>query len=186
MCVASSAIKSEPTEIFPRRFSRPDYTSMSAVGSLKGDMPQQVRSLVSLPLFCALRPSTVDLSCGQCALDDTTSRRNDCPAAGQTHFRRDQQLLTAIVVVPPTITAGRPVLRVQLPRICEAKDERCVQGQHDGARSTQGSGVGPEGPQGATRIEGIIGLQYRGYEQSMLTNRQSGKQSSASSTRSID
>ncbi|KAL6404985.1 hypothetical protein AUP68_11824 [Ilyonectria robusta] len=64
-------------------------------------------------------------------------------------------------LVPPIITARRAIRRLQLPRVCEATDERCIPGEYDRARPPQGPGTGSEGSQGSPGPEGLPVRQWR-------------------------
>jgi hypothetical protein len=47
------------------------------------------------------------------------------------------------------------IRRVQLPRVCKEKDNRCVQGSQCGDRCAQNARVDAEGSQGAAGVEGV-------------------------------
>lgn len=60
------------------------------------------------------------------------------------------QLLTPLLV-PPATTARRAIHILQLPRVREATNERCIPGTQDGRGLAQGPGAGAE------RIERLAG-----------------------------
>ena len=59
--------------------------------------------------------------------------------------------------VPPIITAGRSVCRLQLPRVRQAPNERCFPREQERAGFAPDPGVGTEGSQGAAGLEGAHG-----------------------------
>jgi hypothetical protein len=57
--------------------------------------------------------------------------------------------------VSPAITARPAVLRLQLPRVCEAANEGCVPRKQGRAGPAEGPGTRPEGTEGASSAEGM-------------------------------
>lgn len=59
-----------------------------------------------------------------------------------------------LATVPPAFEDRRPVCGLQLPRVCEAADEGCVQGAPARRGPAAGAGVDPEGIERAPGVEG--------------------------------
>lgn len=107
----------------------------SAVGNLRGETPQQVRSLVSLlPVYVpapaeTLRPELLTSSPLRTFANISAS-------------------------VPPAVTAGHPVHGLQLPRVRETSNTRCFPGEQECRGREEGSGARAARVEGATNHEG--------------------------------
>lgn len=125
---------------------------MSAVGELKGNMPQQVRSLVSI--FPRSKDSCAKLCdprvcvVGHARLDESRDQDSGyivCPGSTTALTFAKPSLPNA---VSPVITARQAVHSLQLPRVCQATDTGRLPGKDERARSTPDSGAGTKGSEG--------------------------------------
>lgn len=156
---------------------------MSAVATLKGDMPQQVRSLVSTAVASPCNPPATATRWPLHAGCAGTAGHSRCLALSEhAQPRGGYLLLTPCNTVPPAITARRAVHLLQLPRVCEATNERCLPGEQGGARPAQGPGAGPEGIEGPAGSEGAL-CKATDLSTDSADKRNSVKPSSGSSTK---